>query len=539
MTKQFGVRELIIIKSIAETIYRSKDVETLLNAALRDIVKLTEMQAGWIFLVDDVANQFTCPAHYQLPEALVKNNCNSLTTGSCWCLEEYWRGELKEPVIALRCQRLDPKTPYSYGDIEGITHHATIPITAGTRKFGILNVAAVGKEHFTAEELMLMESIAFRIGIALERNHLYQSEQKRANLYSQLGDFTRDLSKLLITEQIPEMVCRWIGEHLGCEHTAFFMEENGKLSRRASWEDGAINRRRKQFSFKEMNHTGEAFLHGETKIWRSQPNVEELNYRANVHSFVAVPLWFRDKPFGVIYAGFTEGRTFNKVEVEVIEALGSHITLAFENARLYQQQVELLKWEERNRLARDLHDSVSQMLFSLQFTVGGLETMLENPSEIVQRALKDMKDLTQEALTEMRSLILQLRPVGLEQGLLTGLFRYGKTLGLAVNNSVDSILELPNLVEEALFRIGQEALNNVRKYAGHPLVHISLKEQNGQVIMEIKDQGGGFSPYKMDGTSTFGMRTMRERAETLGGTFEIDSRVGKGTTIRVLIPLRS
>jgi hypothetical protein len=241
----------------------------------------------------------------------------------------------------------------------------------------------------------------------------------------------------------------------------------------------------------------------------------------------------------VIYAGCAEGRTFDEVDVEVIEALAGHITLAFENARLYQQQVDLLKWEERNRLARDLHDSVSQMLFSLQFTARGLEAMLENPPEIVQRAIKDMKDLTQDALSEMRSLILQLRPVGLEQGLLTGLYRYGKAQGLVVINCVDCMLDLPSRVEEALFRIGQEALNNARKYAGHPQVQISLKEHEDQVLMEIKDQGDGFSPLKVDGTGTLGMRTMRERAETLGGTLEIDSRVGEGTTIRVLIPLRS
>ncbi|OPA77719.1 hypothetical protein BVG16_14870 [Paenibacillus selenitireducens] len=541
MTKQFRVRELLVIKSIAETINQSNDLTTLLNSVLRKLVELTEMQAGWIFLADECANYYTCPAHYQLPEALAVDDQKALTTGSCWCLDGYWGGKLKAAVNTIYCQRLDQETHYIYGDTEGITHHATIPLTAGTRKFGILNVAAPGKDHFTEEELTLMESIAFQIGTALERTLLYQSEQKRADLYSQLGDLTRDLGKLLATEQIPEMVTRWIGEHLGCEHTAFFMEENGKLSRRVSWKNGIINRRRKLYTFKQADDIGEAFLHGETKEWHSKPKVKEPDPLAyiNVRSSVAVPLWFRDKPFGVIYAGCAEGITFDEVDVEVIEALAGHITLAFENARLYQQQVDLLKWEERNRLARDLHDSVSQMLFSLQFTARGLEAMLENPPEIVQRAIKDMKDLTQDALSEMRSLILQLRPVGLEQGLLTGLYRYGKAQGLVVINCVDCMLDLPSRVEEALFRIGQEALNNARKYAGHPQVQISLKEHEDQVLMEIKDQGDGFSPLKVDGTGTLGMRTMRERAETLGGTLEIDSRVGEGTTIRVLIPLRS
>lgn len=540
MPKQFGKHELQIIKSIAETIYQCNDLTTLLNSALRDIVELTETQVGWIFLTNDFPH-YTCSAHYNLPKSLEMDGQKALTTESCWCLDEYWRGELKTSVNAACCQRLNRNIQYMYGNTEGITHHAVIPLTIGTRKFGVLNVAAPEKEYFLEEELMLLESVAFRIGIALERNYLHQYEQKRADLYSQLGDLTRDFNKLLKTEHIPSMVTKWIGEHLGCEHTAFFMEENGKLTQRISWDKTGVNIKHKNVILKYSNCVREAFIHGESKVWSHQNETKESVSLSSKNwcSSVAIPLKFRDKPFGVIYAVLSEGRACDKVDVEVLEALALHVTFAFENARLYQQQVDLLKWEERNSLARDLHDSVSQMLFSLQFTVGGLETMLGDSSEIVQRALNDMRHLTQGALTEMRSLILQLRPIGLEQGLLTGLSRYGKAQGLTVNNCVDSIIELPNLIEEALFRIGQEALNNVRKYVGHPQVQICLKEHGDQILMEIKDQGEGFSPHKMDGTSTLGIRTMRERAEILGGTLEIDSRVGVGTIIRVLIPLRS
>lgn len=540
LTKQFGVRELRIIKSIAETIYRSNDLPTLLNAVLRDIVKLTEMEVGWIFLTDEIRNQYTCPAHYQLPKSLSMDKCKALTTGSCWCLDEYWKGQLTAPVNVNCCQRLNQKMDYVYGDMEGITHHATIPIIASSGKFGILNVAVKNKVYFTEEELMLMESIAFRIGVALEKNRKYQSELKRSDLFSKLSYLTRDLGKLLITEQIPDIVVSWIGEHLGCDHASFYIEENGKLSHRVSWEEGVTTLDNRIFLFNQLEQIDEAFISGETKEWNNQTKVDEYSDAySKVRYSLAVPLMFRGTPFGVIYVSFVSGQTYDKVEAEVIELLSVHITLAFENARLYQQQMDLLKWEERNRLARDLHDSVSQMLFSLQFTAGGLETVLDNPSEMVQHMINDMRQLTQNALTEMRSLILQLRPIGLEQGLMTGLFHYGKAQGLVIKNCVECVLELPNLVEESLFRIGQEALNNARKYAGHPIVQISLKELKGQVILEIKDNGDGFSQRKVNGLSTLGMRTMRERAETLGGTLEVDSRVGEGTTIRAMIPLFS
>ncbi|WP_314586284.1 GAF domain-containing sensor histidine kinase [Paenibacillus terrigena] len=537
MSKEFKVHELLVIKSIAETINQTNDLEILLNSVLRKLVELTDMHAGWIFLAEDCSDYYSCPADYQLPKALEADDRKLLTTGACWCLDGYWNGKLKAAVNTIYCQRLDQAVAYKYGDTEGITHHATIPLTAGNRRFGILNVASAGKEHFNQEELTLMESIAFQVGTAVERTLLYQSQQKRADLYSKLGELARDLGKLLITEQIPDLVTRWIGEQLGCDYAAFFMEENGGLSRRTSWQDGKVHHRRKLYTIKQAGEAGLAFLSGETQQWRRKPKEQHKDHAISkdIHTAIAVPLQFRDKPIGVIFAG-SQCRNFDEVDVELLEALSGHITLAFENARLHQQQLDLLKWEERNRLARDLHDSVSQMLFSLQFTARGMEAMLENPPEMLKRAVKDMQDLTQSALTEMRSLILQLRPVGLEQGLLTGLYRYGKAQGLVVINCVEGMLDLSSRVEEALFRIGQEALNNTRKYAGHPQVQINLKQQQHLVCMEISDQGDGFSPLKIDGTSTLGMRTMRERAESLGGTLVVDSRKGEGTTIRVLIP---
>lgn len=491
LTKPFKVRELLVIKSIAETINQSNDLTTLLNAVLQKLVELTDIQAAWVFLAEECSNYY------------------------------------------------DQGTGYRFGEIDGADDYAAIPLMAGNRRFGVLKLAAEGKDYFHTDELTFMESIAFQIGTALERTMLYQLEQKRADLYAHLDSLTKELSKLLNTERIPHMVCSWLGKHIGCKQAAFYMEESGTLVRRMAWSQGRVNHRRREFPLARAEAIGEAYLAG--KVLHYQ---KPTRRQGKVHSSgllhdaaLCVPLWFRDKPFGVMEVVFAEGRHADEIDVEVMEALSGHITLAFENARLYQQQLDLLKWEERNRLARDLHDSVSQMLFSLQFTAKGLEAMLQNPPDMVQRALKDMKELTQDALTEMRSLILQLRPVGLEQGLLTGLYRYGKAQGLIVINCVDCMLDLPSRVEEALFRIGQEALNNARKYAGHPQIQISLKQQDQQVLMEIKDQGNGFIPMKLDGSTTFGMRTMRERAESLGGTLDITSKLGEGTTILVLIPL--
>ena len=136
-----------------------------------------------------------------------------------------------------------------------------------------------------------------------------------------------------------------------------------------------------------------------------------------------------------------------------------------ENLRLNEQRRELVRMEERNRLARDLHDSVSQKLFSLTFMTKGAEAVLKGQNEKVDRSLHDMRELAQGALKEMRTLIWQLRPAGLEKGLLPALKQYGESLGLKIREQVTGVRDLPRVVEEALWRIGQEALNNVSKHA--------------------------------------------------------------------------
>jgi len=133
-------------------------------------------------------------------------------------------------------------------------------------------------------------------------------------------------------------------------------------------------------------------------------------------------------------------------------------------------------------------------------------------------------------------MIRQLRPSGLEEGLLTGLARYGASIGVTVATDAGALRQLPERVEIALWRIGQEALNNVRKHAGVDRATIALAFEPGAVVMTVSDRGAGFASGEADGTG-FGLTTMRERAESAGGAATVDSRPGGGTDVRVRLPL--
>ncbi len=523
MSGELRVHELITLKTIAEILNQCSDLEPMLNAVLEKLLELTGLQAGWIFLVHE-APDHTCAADCGLPPALAWGDKQPMRGGSCWCLDRYRTGALQRAVNILNCKRLEDAVEYRWGDTAGITHHATVPLWTGDEMFGVLNVAAPGKQRFSGEELALLQSVAYQIGTAVERIKLFQSQRRRAEKFARLGDITRRLGALLEPDKIPSESVEQAGTLLGWPSVALYLKEGRRLSLRAVYGEGRTADEWRQVSVHKFGPVQTAFL----------------EKRSVVSGKVAVvPLLMRQEAIGAIAVASQGNAPLDQTDVEVLEALAEHICLALENARLYEQRRELARMEERNRLARDLHDSVCQMLFSLALTARGAEGLLSGESETAKTAMKEIQELSQQALREMRSLIYQLRPEGLEKGLLTALRMYGKSLGLRVTTRMTGVRKLSRRMEETLWRIGQEALNNVRKHAGTDRAAVSVAFEKQSVMMRISDKGVGFVPGRSGEAAGFGMNTMRERAEAVGGEFSIQSRSGKGTVLTVRIPLET
>ena len=201
--------------------------------------------------------------------------------------------------------------------------------------------------------------------------------------------------------------------------------------------------------------------------------------------------------------------------------------------------------EERHRLARELHDSVSQALFSMTLYTRAVELAVQrdgvDPDGRVARGLAELRTLTQGALAEMRASIFQLRPEALHQvGLVTALRQRTEAVaareGIAVQVYAPAErLPLEDETEEELFRLVQEAVHNSVKHAGASRIDIILSADEASLLIEIVDDGTGFDP-EVPRSGTIGLTTMRERAERLGGELTIDSAPGRSTTVRVLVP---
>jgi two-component system NarL family sensor kinase len=138
----------------------------------------------------------------------------------------------------------------------------------------------------------------------------------------------------------------------------------------------------------------------------------------------------------------------------------------------------------------------------------------------------------------MRSLIWQLRPRGLEHGIVSSLTEYGKMLGLSIHTKVNGVIHLPQQVEEALWRIGQEALANCKKHAQTDEAYLEVKVNSRWIVMKIFDEGSGFSYKESLELPSLGLKSMRLRTEQIGGTFKLQTSQGQGTTIEITIPLQ-
>lgn len=262
----------------------------------------------------------------------------------------------------------------------------------------------------------------------------------------------------------------------------------------------------------------------------------------DMRSFLGVPI---TSPAGSIIGAFyltekEDATAFDPEDQALIELLAAHASIAITNARLYEQSRELSILSERNRLALELHDVVSQKLFSVMLTAEAAATQMDRDLVAARAHLERLRELAREALEELRSLILGLRPPELERDGLADTLRkevemVARTHGTDVELEIDPEFSSAGGGSElALLRIAHEALYNAVRHANADHVTVRLAGENGNLVVEVTDDGIGFDPHAPELRSRhLGLTSMEERARELRGTLRIHSRPGKGTTVRV------
>jgi PAS domain S-box-containing protein len=263
-------------------------------------------------------------------------------------------------------------------------------------------------------------------------------------------------------------------------------------------------------------------------------------------ALLAVPIFAKDRVYGGMVLCRAESRVFSDEEVELATVFSDQVALAIESARLREQVEEAAAAAERTRLARDLHDSVTQALFSASLVAEILPQVWQRDPEEAREGLEELRLLTRGALAEMRTMLLELRPTALVETKLEGLLwqlteAITSRAQLVVTFNIEAIPTLPPDVHVTFYRVAQEALHNVVKHAEASHIVISLHaspplppqgadDWQGQLILQVRDDGQGFDPGDTE-PGQLGLNIMRERAEAIGAMLTIASQPGRGTQV--------
>lgn len=414
----------------------------------------------------------------------------------------------------------------------GTRSFISVPLIARERRLGViyLDIRAPRQHFFGAQDRRILAAIADQAAAALDGARLYEAERRRGAQLHLLNQTSQQIVAIAQLDTLFTRVIATLQQTLGYEAARI----------------GLLTATGIQFapSAERARHVARAT--DDDVAWvLAQRGVRRFGGRDGVGTRLGllVPLATKGGVIGVLeVVAAAHGAPLDAEDERTLLALGDQLATAVERSRLQERALSLAVVEERNRLARDLHDSVTQSLFSMNLTIEAARMLLDRDTAAAAQQLTQLRERTQQTLAEMRDLIHSLRPTELsEQGLVVALRRWGERVRhehlLPVEVQVEGPLplRLTEQQERELFRIAQEALNNVIKHAAASRAIIRLRNDGTALSLLIEDDGRGFDPTGPLRTDAFGTRGMRERAALLGGAVTFESQSAQGTRVLVTI----
>lgn len=415
-----------------------------------------------------------------------------------------------------------------------------VPLMAGSTALGTITVGHREPGMFSDKDERVLTLLVPGAVIAMENAHYYHQEQQRRREIEALYRADEELYRHLDLDQVLQSLVDVVIDILQADKSAVVVcDEQRSVVRAArgfrpesltSMILLACQDRTTPHALDREPHIIEDIQHS--------PHINRTLFeREHISSLVSMPVTIGDQLFGVFHVGYTHPRTFGKQDHRLLKVLAQRAALAIENARFHQQAQHTAAMEERQRLARDLHDAVTQTLFSASLVAEVLPLLWEqNPNE-GQRRLYELRQMTRGALAEMRSLLLELRPATLLEASMEDLLRQlaeaiSGRLQIPVKLDITPTVPIPVEVKIAFYRIAQESLNNVARHARASQAYVTLHMVPPHIELRVSDNGCGFNVHRVP-SGHLGLGIMRERAEAVGATFRVSSSAEWGTEITV------
>lgn len=275
-----------------------------------------------------------------------------------------------------------------------------------------------------------------------------------------------------------------------------------------------------------------------------EPGIKQALEMESVEQVINIPLFAKGRLVGAFNLGTRHARPITPEEISLLSSIGRQIAVAVENAHLYEQAEQSASVAERHRLSRELHDSVTQSLYSVTMYAEAAARLLNiGDTVLAAEHLRELRDTAQEALREMRLLIFELRPpvlakIGLAAALQARLDSVEMRGGMQTQMEVEGKQNrnyLSHIMEEELYHIAQEALNNILKHSEAQHVWVYLHFSEAETVLVIRDDGVGFTPAATT-NGGLGLASLKERAEKIGSSLKIETTPGNGTRLTVVVP---
>ena len=537
-----------LLNEIYKTVINKFDFQELVQILADRLRELLNADGGNITLWDEERGQVVSGALYNPASesytAAVTSNPGErtltetvLTSGSLMVIDDISKTDLIS-------QRWKTMLPVKSG--------LALPLIINDNKLGTAMLSFCDSHVFTAEEIELAELAARQIALAILRAEMRESKEEQYRLNTTLQEIGRALSTSQDVDTMLDHILELISQIIPYDGANIMEIRNGRAKilrdcgynflrdeemdfiRLHEWEI------EKTTSLRRIVQTKKPQFISSTQDDPDWITCDKLPFR----SWIGAPVIFEEEVVALLILDKVDAGFYQQRHAAYLAAFAEQASLALKIAQYYQWAKETAVVQERSRLARDLHDAVSQSIFGLTYFTQAARKQLQDGSEMKQVAanLDEIDINARRAIREMRLLLFELQPdestrKGFAEALQYRLDAVEKRAGILTTIIIENELVLPPILEDDLYCIAQEALNNILKHSSADTVSLRLDSDADRFVMEISDNGGGFNPNELDDEGGMGLKNMRERAEALGGTLDIASQLGEGTTIHVVIPV--
>ncbi len=558
-------RELGLLNSVAALASGQVDLGEVLRVSLERTMSAFGYEAGGAYGLNETTGRLVMLAYKGISESFARQMENlpmesalagkelNLEQPLTWSVEGYPPGELRGHIEA-----------------EGLRCLIGVPLAARGRLVGGMVLTSRVDRRVTAEEGSLLVAVGQQIGLAVENARLLESERlgrEEVNRRRQVAEGLRETLEVLNSNRPVQEALDFIISQacslMRCDASALMQIDTaaGTLRIRAacgldldsvSAVELSLGKggSRRALAWREPVTVSDVTALMQWEKQEANPEFAEdlsgleLILGQGFRAILSVPMVVHNEIYGGITLYYREPRRFTEEEMQLATSIGSQAALAVENARLRAQAEEAAAMAERNRLARDLHDSVTQAVYSVSLYAEAAARLLRGgkTAEAAEH-LRELGSTARDALREMRLLIYGLSPPALESGSLVDAIQRRLDAvesrgGMSVSFQVDGGESLTPRVRQELYQMVTEALNNSLKHSRAQSVRVGLCFGEGEITLSVKDDGVGFVPAQGETSGGRGLRSLRERAHRLSGSVAVESSPGKGTTVTVRVPAR-